>query len=1057
MDRTFDIGILKSPERFCENKLPAHSDHIIYASEAERSSGATSMRYYLNGVWKFHYAPNQTLAPEGFEASDYNAQGWDDIYVPAHIQLEGYDRPHYTNTTYPWEGRESIVPGEIPTEFNPVASYITHFELPKAWKGDSAYISFKGVESGFALWINGEYVGYAEDSFDASDFDITPYVHEGDNKLAVRVWKWTASSWCEDQDFFRFSGIFRDVYIYRVPGAHLQDLRLLPGLNADMTAASLKIEMAASGSGSADITLYDAAVGVLRPDSWNLHTRKAVGRAQVAFDGSVKEKADACEALLQNDDIRVSCNIPVDAPMLWSAEQPNLYHLLIEVKDKEGNTVEVISQNVGFRRFELVDGIMTLNGRRIVFKGVNRHEFSSVSGRVVSYRELLKDIVTMKRNNINSIRTCHYPDNSDIYEDGVVQSGIYELCDVYGLYMIAENNLESHGTFEAYERGHVGEDYVVPGNNPKWLNMMLDRVNSCYQTNKNHPSILIWSCGNESYGGEVIARMADSFRALDDTRLVHYEGIFHDRSFPDTSDMESQMYTPVEGIKQFLKEHPDKPFICCEYTHAMGNSCGGMHLYTELTDNEPRYQGGFIWDYIDQSIYKKDRYGREYLAYGGDFGDRPSDYEFSGNGIAYGGGREPSPKMQEVKYNYRNITAKLSDEGILITNKNLFVSTAAYNCDVILCGDGVEIIRARIDTDVAPLSEKSYAYPEQIVFAKEHMAGNKELSVTVSLTLKQDELWAKAGHEVSYSQMVYKKPYKAHICDIAPRVIDGNNNVGVSGDGFRALFSKTGPALVSYVYAGREMIDKIPAPSFWRAPTNNDSGNMMPARYGAWKLAGMYADTRAAGRFEDVAPVIKMQEHSVQLTYTYRMPTSPVSSCLVAYEVFGDGAITVTMHYDPIEELKDMPEFGMLFVLPADYSKVEYYGRGPEENYEDRKEGARLGAFEFMVQDNVSGYLVPQECGLRTDVRRARVVDRKGRGMEFTADEYSLSVLPYTPHEMENAAHEYELPPIHHTVVRVLKQQMGVAGDDSWGARPLPQYLIDVSKPIEFSFTFKGI
>ena len=1037
----FNLDILKNPEVFCENRLPAHSDHIIYASEEERSSGRTSLRKSLNGLWKFSYAKNQKLAVEGFEAADYNTSDWDDIYVPAHIQMEGYDKPHYTNTTFPWEGHEWIEPGQIPTEFNPVASYVTYFTVPDDWCGDGVRISFQGVESGFALWINGEYVGYSEDTFDASDFDITNYLIKGENKLAVRVWKWTASSWCEDQDFFRFSGIFRDVYLYRVPQIHVNDLHIKAEPSEDYSAAKVNVKLATEGTGKVYITFFDAKIGELRPNTWELKNRWPVYTEEIVIKSNNTE-----------------FNISIAEPKLWSAEEPNLYVLKLEVKDEKGNLIEVISENVGIRKFEMIDGIMCLNGKRIVFKGVNRHEFSGAFGRVPVYDELVKDIVVMKQNNINGIRTSHYPDCSNIYTDGVWKSGIYELCDVYGIYMIAENNMETHGSWEACGRGYADVDYVVPNDKPEWKEMLLDRVNSLFQCNKNHPSILIWSLGNESFGGSVIASMADKFRELDDSRLIHYEGIFHDRRYPSSSDMESQMYPSVASIEKFLEENPEKPFICCEYTHAMGNSCGGMHLYTDLTDRQPRYQGGFIWDYIDQSIYTKDRYGNEYLGYGGDFGDRPSDYEFSGNGIAYGGNRDASPKMQDVKFNYQNISVKFDGDLVKIINKNLFVNTDEFKCVVTLMADGVEVVSDETEVSVDPLSEGLLDIPNKITFMmKEMKDSDKELSIIVSFRLAEDLVWAKAGHEIAFGQKVYKKEVKSYSCPKAAVFVRGNNNIGVKGDNFSAIFSRVGMGLVSYVYGGREMISFVPRPNFWRAPTNNDEGNMFPQRYAQWKIASSYINTRSKERFEDAAPTIEVLEKTVKVTYTYKMPTTPESSCSVCYEVFGDGTIETSLHYDPVAELGDMPEFGMMFKLSADYDRVIWYGLGPEETYADRLEGAKLALYENKVADNMAEYLVPQECGNKCKVRYAKVVDRKGRGMIFSGDEMNFSALPYTPHEIENASHAYELPPVHSTVVRVAKGQMGVAGDDSWGAKTLPQYLIDTSKPLDFTFTFKGI
>lgn len=1038
--KDFDINLLANPKIFEQNRLKAHSDHIMYASESERSQGKTSYRKCLNGIWKFSYAENNDSAAAGFEAEDFSVEDWDDIQVPAHIQMEGYDKPHYTNTSYPWDGKEWIEPGEIPTEFNPVASYVTYFTVPKEWEHDNVCISFQGVESGFALWINGEYVGYSEDSFSPSDFDITKYIHDGENRLAVRVWKWTGGSWCEDQDFFRFSGIFRDVYLYRILQTHVTDVKIMPLLNDEYSAGEVNIDLETVGEGFIYASFYEAEVGNLRPDTENLQKRWIL----------YTEETEITSGL-------TTISFPVGNPRLWSAEVPNLYYLKLEIKNKNKETIGIISENVGFRRFEMKDGLMCLNGRRIVFKGVNRHEFSAKTGRVPVYSDLVKDIVTMKQNNINGVRTSHYPNCSKIYENGVWQSGIYELCDVYGLYMIAENNMETHGSWEAFGRGYVSEEYIVPGNNLVWKDMLIDRVNSCYERDKNHPSILIWSCGNEAFGGSVIASMADRFRELDNSRLVHYEGIFHDRSYPDTSDMESQMYPSVASIEEFLKKNPEKPFICCEYSHAMGNSCGGMHLYTDLSDREPRYQGGFIWDYIDQSIYSTDRYGNEYLAYGGDFGDRPSDYEFSGNGIVYGGSRNPSPKMQDVKYNYQNIGIAVEDNKIRIQNKNLFTSTHDYICLIKLLADGTEIMEVKMDTSVDPLSEAYYDIPAEILERKNQESEHAEMAVMVSFRLPCDTLWATAGHEVAFGQMLYKKQVKGYRCGLKAQFVRGNNNIGVKGKDFSAIFSRVGIGLVSYVYKGREMISYVPRPNFWRAPTNNDTGNMFTGRYSQWKIASMYLDTRLKERFEDAAPVIEETDSTVKITYVYKMPTVPVAQCWVCYEVYGDGTIETSMKYDVVKELGDMPEFGMIFKLDADYDRVEYYGLGPMENYVDRLEGARYGVFDFNVQDNMSAYLMPQECGNRCGVRYAKVLDKDGRGMIFEGDEMSVNVLPYTPHEIENATHAYELPPVHSTVVRIAKQQMGIAGDDSWGARTHDQYLINIDKPLEFMFRFRGL
>lgn len=1058
----FEVAKLENPELFMENRMMAHSDHVCYRNwEEARERYAmlpdvlgtkSSFRLFLDGTWKFHYAGNYEQTIPGFEQESYDCRNWADIRVPAHIQMEGYDVPQYVNTQYPWDGREEIWTEEMPREFNPVASYVKYITLPEQFAGERLFISFQGAESGLIVWLNGRYVGFAEDSFTPSEFELTPYVKAGENKLAVQVFKWTIGSWCEDQDFYRFSGLFRSVYLYTVPKLHIWDLKVCPHVEKDLKTARLKLSIRTTAdeqetpqAGKLKLCLLDIG----RQDS----AEKGCVTGSDAYD--VKLPVWETEEVLgaQNE----FC-YPVAAVKLWSAEAPYLYELQMEVYDETGVLLEVTSQRVGFRRFQMKDGLMCLNGRRIVFKGVNRHEFSCLTGRVVGMEETLTDIVTMKRNNINAIRTSHYPNGS----------GIYELCDRYGIYMIAENNLESHGTWDVSALRNGGtKETIVPGDNEKWLARMLDRVNSCYQRDKNHPAILIWSCGNESYGGKVIYEMSEKFRALDPERLVHYEGIYNDRRYNDSSDMESQMYPPIERIRENLKGQGEKPFICCEYTHAMGNSCGAMHKYTDLTDTEPRYQGGFIWDYIDQSVLKKDRYGREFQAYGGDFSERPTDYNFSGNGICYAKDRKPSPKMQEVKFNYQNISVVFTETGnaFTVVNKNLFVNTAECDAYLLLQKNGICIREKRTEFSVAPLSRETYEIKEFGNFVAELLAAadgkgepGAEYALTVSFRLKRDMLWAKAGHEVAFGQKVYPVRKNTAAPERKPmRVIHGKCNLGVRGEAFEVLFSYNSRGLVSYRYQGREMIEKIPMPNFWRAPVDNDCGNRMQGRMAQWKIASLYAGIGDDGMFAYTDPVVEESGRAVSITYRYRLPTTPQSSCGVTYKVTGDGSVETTLRYEPVAGLSDMPEFGMLFKLNADYDRLEWYGLGPEETYADRKSGAKLGIYKNRVADNMADYLVPQECGNKLGVRYAKVTDGRGRGMLFWGENLSFSALPYTPHEVEYAMHPYELPQVHYTVVRVALAQLGVGGDDSWGSLVHPEYHIDVTKPLEFTFRFRGI
>ncbi|MBQ8973898.1 MAG: DUF4981 domain-containing protein [Clostridia bacterium] len=1012
---SFDLKKIHDPGYFAENRVPAHSDHVCYASVEECAAGETSLRYSLNGAWKFHHAVNVGQVISGFEAADFDCRGWEDIAVPAHIQMEGYGHPQYCNMQYPWDGYEDLEPGQLPERFNPVASYVKYFYLPQNMQGKRVFVSFQGAESCVAVWLNGHYVGFSSDTFTPSDFELTPYLTDGENKLACQVVRFSAGSWLEDQDFMRFSGLYRDVFLYALPNAHIADLRIRTDLNDAFNEAKLGVR-----------------VRLEAQNGWKLSAKLMDGEKTVA------------ETAQSGGEANVEFALNVSNPKLWSSEQPNLYTLLLTVCTPEGAVQEVVSERVGFRRFEIQNSIMYLNGKRIVFKGVNRHDYCAETGRAVPEEKLRRDLITMKRLNINAVRTSHYPN----------VSALYRLCDELGLYVIDENNMETHGIWNRVMFGEKPIEFALPGDRADWKDILLDRVNSVYQRDKNHACVLIWSCGNESMGGSVIYEMSQRFRELDDTRPVHYEGVDHDERYLDTTDIRSQMYTPVSRIREILQEKRDKPFILCEYTHSMGNSNGAMHKYTEYAYEEPLYQGGFIWDYLDQSVRGVDRYGQVEYRYGGDNGEMPHDGNFCGNGILYGNG-DPSEKAQEVKYNYQNIIAEVGKERIRVLNRNMFISTAAFDCLAILEREGVKIAEKPVQIDIPPMSEGTIDNP----FPPQTRGG--EYAVTLSFRLKDDTLWAQRGYEVAFAQGVYRVDAPARVQTYAPlRVVNGSANIGVHGANFTALFGKMGGGLIDYNYGGLDLIRNTPMPNFWRAPTDNDRGNMMPQRYAQWKLASLYATNRldmGAG-FPDIrVPVETNADGSVSLTYTYAMPTAPISRCAMRYTVYPCGSIEVTLEYDPVEGLSDMPEFGVLFRLNADYDQVRYYGLGPDENYIDRREGARLGIFSRAVRDNMARYLVPQECGNRTGVRWAEVTDYKGRGIRFSADCMEFSALPYTPHEIENALHANELPPVHNTIVRCALRQMGVAGDDSWGARTHEEYLVDASKPLRFTFRFQGI
>ena len=1021
---TFDYTCLKDPTLFQINRLPAHSDHRYYRSATEAQLRRSSFQHSLDGLWHFQYAPNLQAIVPGFEQPDFDCKAWGLIPVPAHIQLQGYDVPQYVNVQYPWDGREAIQPGEIPVDFNPVASYVRYFTVPQTLAGQRLSISFEGAESGLAVWLNGQFIGYSEDSFTPSAFDLTDALVQGENKLAVQVFKWTSGSWLEDQDFFRFSGIFRSVYLYAEPLCHVADLKVRTDLNDTFEQGVLTVDLSIADGQTATVQAQLKLAEDL------------VGEVRLLVDGQGQ------------------ITLPVDQPVLWSAEQPALYDLELSVYDKAGNLQEFIPQRVGFRRFELKDGLMRLNGQRIVFNGVNRHEFSCDSGRVMTEDLIRQDLQIMKQHNINAVRTSHYPNIT----------AFYEFCDEYGLYVIDETNLETHGLWAEINAGRRRIEDAVPGNDARWLPAVLDRARSMYERDKNHACILIWSCGNESFGGTNILAMADYFRAQDKTRLVHYEGLNWDRRYPDSSDMESQMYTSVEGIEAFLAKDRSKPFISCEYTHAMGNSNGAMHKYTDLSDRDPSYQGGFIWDFVDQSLRRLNRHGIEFQAYGGDFGDRPTDWNFCGNGIVTGD-RSLSPKIQEVKFNYQGLQIEVEPAKVTIRNKYLFSRTSSFDCRVTLLRDGCPVSLGSdvpyiiLTTDVAPLGEETYALPVA------QIAEPGEYVVTVSFHLRSATIWAEAGHEIAFGQGVYRiaAPVQPVQHPGSPvQVIDGTFNIGVRGATFEALFSRNDGGLTSYKVAGREYVEAIPKPNFWRAPTDNDRGNQMMARYAQWKVASLYAlhrplDVRPEEALKLVNPKVDVQADLVDITYTYYLPTTPAATCDVRYRVHSDGVITVRQTYVPVAGLPDMPEFGWMLKTSAKLDQVEWYGLGPEETYWDRQKGGKLGIWRNQVTDNLAKYLVPQETGNKTGVRYAQVTDRQGHGLRFCGDNLNFSALPYTPHELENAMHAYELPAYNQTVIRVSLQQLGVAGDDSWGARTHPEYQIDVTRPVEFEFSFCAI
>ena len=994
-----ELNWLSNPEVFRVNRMDAHSDHFVYESEEAYKNNKSSLFQSLNGQWDFAYANKPAERMADFYKMDFSTEKFDKINVPGHIQLQGYDRCQYINTMYPWDGREEMRPPQVSEEYNPVGSYVKYFDLDNSLLDKNIILSFQGVEVAFYVWVNGEFVGYSEDTFTPSEFDITDFVQEKNNKLAVEVYKRSSASWIEDQDFWRFSGIFRDVYLQGLPKSHVYDIDLKSDYDYKNHTGDLNTKITMTG-----------AIG----NKYKIDLKNPNGEVKTLFEGNTADKFE------------LSSKVENIAP--WSGEKPNLYEVIVYLYNENNEVVEVASTKFGFRKFEIINKVMCLNGKRIIFKGVNRHEFSATEGRAITKEEMIYDINFMKRNNINAVRTSHYPN----------QSLWYRLCDEYGIYLIDETNLESHGSWQ--KMGAIEPSWNVPESHDEWKECILDRTQSMYERDKNHPAILMWSLGNESYAGTVLEATSKYLHAKDNTRLVHYEGVVWNREFDHITDMESRMYAKPQDVVEYLENNPKKPYINCEYTHAMGNSCGGMHLYTDLEDKYDMYQGGFIWDYIDQAIEVEEN-GKKVLKYGGDFGERATDYCFCTDGIIYAN-RTPSPKVQEVKYLYQNIKMNIFENEIEIDNQNLFTNTNKYVFVLEIIQKETSICKKEYSFDVEPGEKKRFHLniPETIGLTR-----NEDYIYNVCIQLKGDEKWAEKGFEIAKEQYVFEgvcNTEKTAINNL--EVINGDVNIGVRGNDFFAMFSKQEAGIISLVYSDKEYITRAPKPTFVRAYTDNDKGCGLDFQYAIWDKAGKTAKCTGFAKDE--------LEEGIKITYDYVLPIEG-KSCTISYLVYGDGSIDVDFKLKGEDEFS-IPLYGMEFKLPKEFINVKYFGNGPEENYQDRNKGAKLGVYETTAADNMSSYLIPQECGNRTGIRYMEITDETQEGIRFSYVDKPIegSVLPYSAAELENAMHIEELPQSSYTWVRVLGQQMGVGGDDSWGAPVQEIYTIPKSKVHEFKF-----
>lgn len=997
MERNFIDGYSEwqaNPEITGINKLPQRATFMPYenAAEAEKCDRYASSRCkLLNGKWKFKLYKNYAYRPSDFAQPLYDSHNWDSIQVPGSWQFQGYDFPQYCNVRYPWEGSEDICPPNAPTKFNPVGCYLKRFHCPASMLDKRVVICFEGVESAFYLYVNGERVGYSESTFNRAEFDISRYLTEGSNVIGVEVYRWCTGSWLECQDMWRLAGIFRDVYLYTTEKEYIRDFEI---------------------SAEPELTVHDGYLGI---------KVKLNGSYEcLSVDMSVLDangETVALDSRYADENHTVDLKAIITNAEFWSAENPYLYTVVLTLKNN-GIPIEYVSDRFGFRKIEIKDGVIYFNGKRIVFKGTNRHEFDCKNGRYMTEEVMLEDILLLKQNNFNAVRTSHYP-NCPRW---------LELCDEYGLYIIDENNMEAHGTNWSSIVGCP----QIPASRPEWEKACMERIKALYHRDKNRTCVVSWSLGNETLGGDVVKKMYAFLKDADKSRFIHYE-CYKSPDEWEISDVQSRMYArPEELVEYAVTERDNRPFILCEYTHAMGNSCGSTDEYTRLWDKYPRLQGGFVWDWVDQSIMTTDENGNEYLAYGGDFGENPHDGHFCGNGLLFGD-RKPTPKLYELKKLYQNVDFNAIDaeKGVIeIKNKFLFTNLSEYEFRWVQCSDKGVFREGSLCLDIAP-GEKS------VVDLELNRVTSTECYLNVSLVTKEETKWCEAGHIVAEEQFVineYDNTYDELEEELPLLVSDTYGSLRIDSDDVRIRFERRERNQLYSIKVGSEELLQAPVRlNFWRALTDNDRGSRAGSRLGAWRDAGDTPGIYNNTKYSIEGYKILSEGKKVIVTCSATVCTQPESKAQIIYTITSKG-MEVDLQFFPDDSLPEIPEVSMLFELPADFENVTYLGRGPHENYIDRCCSANIGLYNTTVNEMYTDYLKPQECANRTGVRYASIIGDKKVFSIVAEPVMELNVCHYLPKELENAWHKKDLGKAEKTVVRCIARQQGVGGYDSWGA-----------------------
>lgn len=1012
-----------NPEIFQDNREKAHVTKMSFDTVEEALKNPNYRDYKnsknfksLNGDWKFNIVnhPNEDL--KDFYKTTYDTSKWKKIPVPSSWQLHGYDQIRYNDTAYPWEYQKTgINHPDTPKDYNPIGYYKREFTVDKNWNGKEIFASFQGVESAYYLYINGEYVGYSEDTFVGHDFDITKYLKPGKNEIAVKVHRWSDGSWLESQDMIKLSGIFRDVFLYTTPKVYMRDYTVVTELDDEYKDSNLNVKVE-----------IDSKKGFV-PGKYTVIAR--------LFDDSNKELTSmekSIEINSKNSNEIISFKEAISNPKKWSSEHPNLYTIVLELKNEKGETTETLSNKVGFRKVEIKDNKIMVNGKKLMLRGVNRHEFVDTTARTVSEETMIQDILLMKQNNINTVRSSHYPNDPKWYD----------LCDEYGLYVMDEANLETHGRLDE-----------IPQDRVEWTPAVIDRQEGMLERSKNETSIIMWSLGNESSTGKNFEIAAKWLKEKDPTRLTHYE------PQRDVTDTYSRMYRSIEEMKSYVSD-PDnkKPYLQCEFAHGMGNSIGNLQDYWDVMESNEVFHGGYIWDWVDQAITTVDpKTGEKFFAYGGDWGDIDfTDKNFSANGLVFAD-RTVQPELVEVKKVFQNIEGKDIDakNGIInLKNKFMFTNLDKYLGTWELKENGTVIQTGMFKINIAPEKDKDVKLPVKEFVMKD----NKEYWLNIDFKLKEDKSWAKKGHIVAHNQFPIKNE-KTNISTLSldklndVTLIENNTDITVNGKDFNVSINKTSGGIDSFIFEGKELLETPMVANFWRAPNDNDRGNGATKRLNTWKEASSNA------KVIDYK-VTKLNNKGIKIQMELDVPTTETSKLYTTYVITGNGEVNISNTLYSPKSLPEIPEFSMMAQLPKKYDNVTWYGKGPDENYVDRQTGYNVGVYNKNVEEFFIPYINPSETGNRSGVRWVTLTNKNGFGLFASANENPIefNALHYTPNELSSGKrHPFELNKENNVVLRLIGKQMGVGGDNSWGAKPHDQYQLKSGEVQTYSLKLKGI